>query len=72
MIHDVPKTNVELLQRCAYFFRVLGQPLAASHVYEKLEDTSALADLYVECRQWELVSSVYASCHYVTFMLIHG
>lgn len=55
LVHDLAKSEVNVLKRCAHFFRVLGQPLVAAQVYEKLGDTSSTVTLYVECKQWEMV-----------------
>lgn len=54
LVHDISKTEVEVLNRCAHFFKVLAQPLAAAQVYEKLGDTAGLIALYVECKQWQM------------------
>ncbi len=56
LVHDISKTEVEVLNRCAHFFKVLAQPLAAAQVYEKLGDTAGLIALYVECKQWQMVT----------------
>ena len=56
-MHDLPKTEVDVLKQCAHFLKTLGQPMAAAGVYEKLGDTASTVAVYVESEQWELVRS---------------
>lgn len=55
LVHELPKSETEVLQRCAHFFKVLSQPLSAATVYEKLGDNTAVVALYVESKQWDMV-----------------
>lgn len=54
----MPKTETHLLNRCAYFLKLLSHPLAAAEVYEKIGDTQACSSLYIESKQWEMVGHV--------------
>ena len=55
LVHDLPKTEVAVLKRCAHFFTTLSQPLAAAQVYEKLGDMASVLQLYVQFKQWDMV-----------------
>ena len=57
LVHDLSKTEADVLKRCAHFFKTLSQPLSAAMVYEKLGDTAAVLGLYVESKQWDMVGS---------------
>ena len=57
IFHDIPKEEAEVLRQCAEFLKQLGQPLVAAEVYEKIEDHWAHISLYIDLKQWDMVST---------------
>jgi len=53
LVHELDKSQTEMLRKCAHYLMKLGQYAYAADVYEKLEDHKALVNLYVETHQWD-------------------
>ena len=56
LVHDVDKSEKEILQCCAQHLKRLAQYNSAAEVLEKLGDIKALASLHIETQQWHYVS----------------
>ena len=55
LVHDVDKSEAEVLQCCAHHLKRLAQYNSAAEVLEKLGDINALASLHIETQQWSYV-----------------
>ena len=58
LVHDVDKSETEILQTCAQHLKKLSQYSSAAEVLEKLGDYKALVSLYIETQQWNYVSII--------------
>ena len=58
LVHDVDKSETEILQTCAQHLKKLSQYSSAAEVFEKLGDYKALVSLYIETQQWNYVSII--------------
>ena len=56
LVHDVDKSEKEILQSCAHHLKRLAQFNSAAEVLEKLGDIKALVSLHIETQQWHYVS----------------
>jgi intraflagellar transport protein 122 len=56
LVHDVDKSEKEILQCCAQHLKRLAQFNSAAEVLEKLGDIKALVALHIETQQWHYVS----------------
>ena len=56
LVHDVDKSEKEVLQCCAQQLKRLAQFNSAAEVLEKLGDIKALVTLHIETQQWHYVS----------------
>ena len=56
LVHDVDKSEKEVLQCCVQQLKRLAQFNSAAEVLEKLGDIKALVTLHIETQQWHYVS----------------
>ena len=56
LVHDVDKSEKEILHSCAQHLKRLAQYNSAAEVLEKLGDIKALVSLHIETQQWPYVS----------------
>jgi intraflagellar transport protein 122 len=56
LVHDVDKSDKEILQCSAQHLKRLAQFNSAAEVLEKLGDIKALVALHIETQQWHYVS----------------
>ena len=56
VVHDVDKSEKEVLQCCVQKLKRLAQFNSAAEVLEKLGDIKALVTLHIETQQWHYVS----------------
>ena len=56
LVHDVDKSEKEILECCAQQLKRLAQFNSAAEVLEKLGDIKALVSLHIETQQWHYVS----------------
>ena len=56
LVHDVDKSEKEILNCCAQHLKRLAQFNSAAEVLEKLGDIKALVSLHIETQQWPYVS----------------
>ena len=56
LVHDVDKSEKEILQCCVQQLKRLAQFNSAAEVLEKLGDIKALVTLHIETQQWHYVS----------------
>lgn len=54
-VHKLPKEEEEALRQCANYLKLLGQPLIATEVFEKLDDKWAIVTVYMETKHWDMV-----------------
>ena len=78
LVHDLDKSDTQVLSQCAYYLKRLSQFSGAAEVYEKMQDVQALVTLYVETHQWETVCVYVCVCAHVykcvlvcVFALVH-
>lgn len=62
LVHDLDKSETEVLQSCAHHLKRLSQYNSAAEVFEKLGDFKALVSLHIETQQWTYVSHCRLQC----------